>query len=101
MLPRRKLKLAALSTVTTVLAACGGGDDDTPPAPAPAPTVACAWDTTVALAYEEQRLTTPMPTGVATAPGTNTTPVAERLVVGAGFESFNPISRAPCPRPVA
>src|SRR5439155_8391938 len=90
MMPRQgKLKFAAVTAAAGVLAACGGGGDDTP-APTPVVTTACAWDTTVALAYEEQRLTTPMPTGGANAPGTNTTPVAERIVTGAGFENFNP-----------
>jgi hypothetical protein len=98
MLASHSLKVMGLSVVAAAaLTACGGSDDDeqaaapAPPVTSPAPTpVACAWNTTVPLAYEEQRLLTPLPTGTATTIGSDTTPVAERLVKGAAFEGFNP-----------
>ncbi|MDB6002656.1 MAG: hypothetical protein JWP52_4355 [Rhizobacter sp.] len=93
MFVRPQFKLVALTAISAaVLAACGGGGDDGPSTPVPPAVVpvACAWDTGVALAYEEQRLLTPMPTGTANTVGTDTTPVAERIVKGAGFETFNP-----------
>ena len=78
--------LLALLSASVVLAACGGSDDDD--APAPLPTVACSFDTTVALAYEEQRLTTPLPNTGANVVGTDTTPIADRIVRDTGFDTF-------------
>ncbi|MBQ1766203.1 MAG: hypothetical protein IIZ92_25370, partial [Aquincola sp.] len=85
--------LTALAAAV-LLAACGGSDDgdDTtaPPPPAPAPTVACSVDTSVALAYEEQRLQTPLPFSGANVVGSNATPLADRILKDTGFDSFAP-----------
>jgi hypothetical protein len=84
----RSRPLLALLSASAVLAACGGSDDDDNAAPAPLPTVACSFDTTVALAYEEQRLTTPLPNTGANVVGTDTTPIADRIVKDTGFDTF-------------
>ena len=64
------------------LASCGGGSDDK--------TVACSVDTTVPLAYEEQRLETPLPFDGANVVGTDPTPIATRIVKDTGFDGFAP-----------
>ena len=84
----RSRPLLALLSASAVLAACGGSDDDDNAAPAPLPTVACSFDTPVALAYEEQRLTTPLPNTGANVVGTDTTPIADRIVKDTGFDTF-------------
>lgn len=85
--------LTALAAAV-LLAACGGSDDgdDTtaPPPPAPAPTVACSVDTSVALAYEEQRLQTPLPFSGANVVGSDATPLADRILKDTGFDGFAP-----------
>jgi hypothetical protein len=78
--PALSRPLLAMLAVSAVLAACGGSDDDNNAAPAPLPTIACSFDTTVALAFEEQRLTTPLPNTGANVVGTDTTPIADRIV---------------------
>jgi hypothetical protein len=94
----QRLRVMGLSMVAmAALSACGGSDNDEPApipptsggVPAPAP-VSCSWNASVPLAYEEQRLLTPLPSGTPTAVGNDTTPVAERLVRGAAFDTFNP-----------
>jgi hypothetical protein len=87
---RETLKLAGLTSLFAVVAAgCGGSDDEPAAPPAPA-TVACTTDTTVALAYEEQRLQTPLPNTGANVVGTDTTPLADRIVNDTGFNTFAP-----------
>ena len=94
MLSHPDSKLAPLSAIAAaiVLAACGGDGDGGPaPAPAPAPAnVACSVDTTVALAFEEQRLQTPLPFSGANVVGTNQTPIADRILADTGFNEFAP-----------
>ncbi|MDB5821061.1 MAG: hypothetical protein JWQ11_4701 [Rhizobacter sp.] len=93
MLISNEVRWIGLSVIAAAaLAACGGDDDDTVATPAtPSVTpIACAFNTTVALAYEEQRLLTSMPVGTVNAVGSDPTPVAERLVKGAGFDTFDP-----------
>jgi len=75
--------------VVSFLAACGGGNSD-PAAPPPVATVSCGWDTGVQLAYEERRLTTPLPFTGANVVGTNEIPIAERIVKDTGFDQFAP-----------
>ena len=110
---RQTMKLTAVSVlVAAFVAACGGGGGDGPSAPPTAgdpgtptpvtpvdpappttpavPTAACAWDTTVTLAYEERRLTTPLPFSGANVVGTDATPLAERIVKDTGFDTFAP-----------
>ena len=90
-------RLGALAAVV-FLASCGGSDDEVAapapppvaPAPAPVPTVACRVDSTVALAYEEQRLQTPLPFSGATVVGTDQTPFADRILNDTGFNLFGP-----------
>lgn len=55
-----------------------------------ATTIACTYDTTVPLAFEERRLTTPMPTGTSNTIGTDTTAVADRITRDTGFDVFAP-----------
>jgi len=86
--PALSRPLLAMLAVSAVLAACGGSDDDNNAAPAPLPTIACSFDTTVALAFEEQRLTTPLPNTGANVVGTDTTPIADRIVRDTGFDTF-------------
>lgn len=71
------------------IAGCGGGGDDDDD-DAEALRVACTVDTTVALAYEEQRLTTPLPTTGANVIGTDPMPVADRILKDTGFDTFAP-----------
>lgn len=52
--------------------------------------VACAVDTTVALSYEEQRLTTPLPNSGPDVIGTDATPLADRILKDTGFDNFAP-----------
>lgn len=93
---RAKMSRATLSVIAlAALAACGGSDDGgtTTPAPVPPPaavSVACTTDTTVALAYEEQRLATPLPNSGADVVGTDATPIADRIVRDTGFDQFAP-----------
>jgi hypothetical protein len=89
----KRLSLVALSAVASVIVAgCGGGDSTpAPPPPAPpppAPTVACSFDKTVTLSYEEQRLQTPLPNTGANVVGTDATPIADRIVKDTGFDQF-------------
>ncbi len=97
MLHRESLKLTAASVlVAAFVAACGGGGGGAPtpapsqPAPQPVAKVDCGWDTTVALAYEEQRLETPLPFTGANVVGTDNTPIATRIVKDTGFDTFAP-----------
>lgn len=73
-----------------MLAACGGGDSSDAGPPAEAPTVACAWNRDVPLAYEERRLTTPLPFTGANVATSDQTPLAERIVKDTGFDTFEP-----------
>lgn len=96
----RRTVASALAAALS-LAACGGDDgpgQQDPVPPAPPATVACSFDTTVALAYEEQRLTTPLPNAGANVVGTDATPIADRIVKDTGFDTFaTEFSRALCP----
>ncbi|WP_231638138.1 hypothetical protein [Piscinibacter sakaiensis] len=61
-----------------------------PPPPPPPPTVACAVNRAAALAYEERRLTTPLPASGANVTTNDETPVATRILVDTGFDGFAP-----------
>jgi hypothetical protein len=82
----------ALIAASVMLASCGGGDDNTAAAPPSVPPVivgvACSFDTTVTLAYEEQRLTTPLPNTGNNVVGADVTPIADRIVKDTGFDTF-------------
>ncbi len=83
---------ATALAVATLLAACGGDSDsdvDIGP-PIEPPTVACAWDRDVPLAYEERRLDTPLPFTGDNVTTSNQTPLAERIVKDTGFDGFDP-----------
>ncbi|WP_458098717.1 hypothetical protein [Pseudomonas aeruginosa] len=54
------------------------------------PSVACSWDREAALSYEERRLDTPLPFSGANVVTHDQTPLAERIVKGAGFDGFEP-----------
>ncbi len=54
------------------------------------PSVACSWNREAALSYEERRLDTPLPFSGANVVTHDQTPLAERIVKGAGFDGFEP-----------
>ncbi|AVK06293.1 MULTISPECIES: hypothetical protein [Pseudomonas aeruginosa group] len=54
------------------------------------PSVACAWNRDAPLSYEERRLDTPLPFSGANVVTHDQTPLAERIVKGAGFDGFEP-----------
>lgn len=54
------------------------------------PSVACSWDREAVLSYEERRLDTPLPFSGANVVTHDQTPLAERIVKGAGFDGFEP-----------
>jgi len=85
-----RLSLTSVA-VAAMLAACGGGGGDADPEdPLPSAKVACAWDRDVQLAYEERRLTTPLPFAGANVTTNDQTPLAERIVKDTGFDTFDP-----------
>lgn len=86
---QRRAKLTAIGVLSgVVIVGCGGGsDDDVGSAQASAP---CSFDGNVALSYEERRLTTPLPATGATVVGTDSTPLAERILKDTGFDAFGP-----------
>ncbi|MEF7616751.1 hypothetical protein V4F39_22745 [Aquincola sp. MAHUQ-54] len=94
MSPNANVIRLSLTTIAAAafLAACGGDSDsdDSPTTPPPPATVACGWDTAVALAYEERRLTTPLPFTGNNVATTDQTPLAERIVKDTGFDTFDP-----------
>jgi len=91
---------ATLASVAALfLAACGGGGDGPPPPPPPPPvaspppplpTVACAFDATAQLAYEERRLDTALPSSGAFVTTNDQTALATRVLVDTGFDNFAP-----------
>jgi hypothetical protein len=87
---RPALPLSVIAA-SALLASCGGGGDGGLVTPTPVQnTVACAMNASVALAFEEQRLGTPLPFSGANVVGTDQTPIATRLVTDAGFDTFAP-----------
>lgn len=52
--------------------------------------IACSWDRNVALSYEEQRLTTPLPFTGRNVMTHDETPLAERITKDTGFDTFDP-----------
>lgn len=54
------------------------------------PSVTCSWNREAALSYEERRLDTPLPFSGANVVTHDQTPLAERIVKGAGFDGFEP-----------
>ncbi|HIE3930675.1 TPA: hypothetical protein ACXNHW_001671 [Pseudomonas aeruginosa] len=54
------------------------------------PSVACSWNREAALSYEERRLDTPLPFSGANVVTHDQTPLAKRIVKGAGFDGFEP-----------
>lgn len=78
--------LTAISAA--VLTACGGGggSDDT----AVAEKLACTWDTSVKLSFEERRLETPLPFSGEFVVGADQTPFAKRILQATGFDGFAP-----------
>ncbi|MEF2120529.1 hypothetical protein V3423_25900 [Pseudomonas aeruginosa] len=52
--------------------------------------VTCSWNREAALSYEERRLDTPLPFSGANVVTHDQTPLAERIVKGAGFDGFEP-----------
>ncbi len=85
-----RLSLTSVA-VAAMLAACGGGGGDADPEdPLPSAKVACTWDRDVQLAYEERRLTTPLPFTGANVTTNDQTPLAERIVKDTGFDTFDP-----------
>jgi hypothetical protein len=90
----KRFRLAVTAgAAASLLAACGGSDDDVPPdpvVPVPPPTVACQWDTTVQLAFEERRLQTPLPFTGPNVATNDETPLATRILADTGFDTFAP-----------
>jgi hypothetical protein len=86
----KTLRMWGALATAGALAGCGGGGDDDGGGGAQPASVACAVDTAVALAYEEQRLGTPLPTTGANVIGTDPTPVSERILKDTGFDGFAP-----------
>ncbi len=89
------LQLASRPTLTALaaaamLAACGGSGGSDPEPPVETPTAACSWNRDVPLAYEERRLTTPLPFTGANVVTADQTPLAERIVKDTGFDGFDP-----------
>ncbi|HHL2598336.1 TPA: hypothetical protein ACQ32R_005826 [Pseudomonas aeruginosa] len=65
------------------------------------PSVACSWNREAALSYEERRLDTPLPFSGANVVTHDQTPLAERIVKGAGFDGFEPAFASACAPPTA
>ena len=111
--PRRYRLAIIASSLTVLLAACGSENDNTdalvsdvrsdsstqpdgtPPAGSSdtagaANSIACSVDTSVKLAYEELRLETALPYSGNNVIGTDTTPLADRILQATGFDQFAP-----------
>lgn len=90
---RRPIKLSVMAAAA-FLAACGGGGDDAPltveTPPPSTPTLSCAVNAGVELAYEEKRLETPLPFSGANVVGSDQTPFATRILKETGFDQFAP-----------
>ncbi|MEO8937035.1 MAG: hypothetical protein ABI277_13730 [Burkholderiaceae bacterium] len=85
------MKRVVAVVAISLLGACGGSDDGSvSPPPMEPVSVSCSVDQTVALAYEEQRLATPLPNSGTNVVGTDTTPIADRIVRDTGFDQFAP-----------
>ena len=93
----KRLRSMALGVLGfAMIAGCGGSDDggdsgsSSPPVATtpPVATVGCSFDKTVTLSYEEQRLGTPLPSTGANVVGTNSTPIADRILKDTGFDQF-------------
>lgn len=85
-----KYRFIASTISLAILVACSDEKEENNTDSNLRPKLACTWDTTVPLSYEETRLETPLPYSGANVVGKDSTPLATRIINGAGFEKFTP-----------